>query len=154
MKLIGIEEHFLTADVERVWRSIGLDRIDPSAAFHAGEMACRLLDLADARLALMDETGLDVRVLSPTTPGLHDLGSESVAIARRVTDAVAEAVARHPNRFEAFATLPVAQPEAAALELERCVRELGFKGTMLCGRVGARTLDHPVLRPIFDQAAA
>jgi len=38
--------------------------------------------------------------------------------------------------------------------LERCVRDFGFKGTMLCGRVGARNLDHPFLGPILESAAA
>jgi predicted TIM-barrel fold metal-dependent hydrolase len=92
-------------------------------------------------------------VLSLTTPGLHELGAESVDLARRVNDNVAEAVARHPRRFQAFATLPVAFPQAAARELERCVTQLGFKGTMLCGRVGARNLDHPDMEPIFAAAA-
>jgi predicted TIM-barrel fold metal-dependent hydrolase len=75
-------------------------------------------------------------------------------MARRVNDALAAAVARHPTRFQAMATLPVAMPEEAALELERCVRTLGFKGTMLCGRVGTRNLDDPSLAPIFQSAEA
>lgn len=154
MKLIGIEEHFLTSDVADAWRARGLDRSDPMVAHDLGPMAQRLLDVADERIARMDETGLDVQVLSLTTPGLHELGEDSVDLARRVNDAIAAAVARHPHRFQAFATLPVAAPEAAARELERCVRDLGFKGTMLCGRVGARNLDHPALEPVFATAAA
>lgn len=152
MKLIGIEEHFLTAEVRHAWESIGLDAVDPSVAFHSGVVERRLLDLADDRLALMDETGLDVQVLSLTTPMLHDFGAESIDMARRINDALAAAIARHPTRFQALATLPVAMPEEAALELERCVRTLGFKGTMLCGRAGARNLDDPSLTPIFHSA--
>ena len=154
MKLIGIEEHFLTADVGNAWRALGLDTASLMVAHDLGPMAQKLMDLADQRIALMDETGLDVQVLSLTTPGLHELGADSVDLARRVNDALAQAVARHPGRFQAFATLPVAAPEAAALELERCVNTLGFKGTMLCGRVGTRNLDHPDLAPIFAAAAA
>ena len=154
MKLIGIEEHFLTSEVKDAWSAIGLEAADPSVAFHGGPLGKRLVDLAEERLSLMDETGLDVQVLSLTTPSLHDLGPDSVDLARRVNDAVAEAVARHPDRFQALATLPVASPDEAALELERCVRTLGFKGTMLCGRVGHRNLDHADLLPIFQSAAA
>ena len=154
MTLIGIEEHFLTAEIRDAWNAAGLDAVDPSVAFHSGQIAGRLLDLAEDRLALMDKTGLDVQVLSLTTPALHDLGPESVDMARRANDALAAAIARHPTRFQALATLPVALPEEAALELERCVRTLGFKGTMLCGRVGARNLDHPTLAPIFQSAEA
>ncbi|MBI1218173.1 MAG: amidohydrolase family protein [Rhodobacteraceae bacterium] len=154
MKLIAIEEHFLTPEVCNAWTALGLAATDPSVAFHHGEIEGRLVDLAEGRLALMDETGVDVQVLSLTTPALHDLGPDSVDLARRTNDALAEAVARHPARFQAMATLPVSMPDEAALELERCMRVLGFKGTMLCGRVGAHNLDHPSLAPIFESAAA
>ncbi len=154
MKLIGIEEHFLTTEVRDAWSAIGLEATDPSVAFHSGAIEARLFDLARDRLALMDETGIDVQVLSLTTPALHDLGTESVVLARRTNDALAAAVARHPTRFQAMATLPVAVPEAAALELERCVKTLGFKGTVLCGKVGDRNLDDPTHAPIFQSAAA
>ncbi|WP_343617254.1 amidohydrolase family protein [Novosphingobium sp.] len=153
MHLIGIEEHFLTPEVAQAWQDIGLAAHDPSVAFHGGPIEGRLTSLAEERLALMDETGLDVQVLSLTTPALHDLGDDSVDLARRTNDALAAAIARHPARFQGFATLPVACPDEAALELERCVRDLGFKGTMLCGRVGTRNLDHPSLAPMFESAA-
>lgn len=100
----------------------------------------------------MDETGLDMQVLSLTTPGLHDLGAESVDLTRRTNDLLAEVVARHPARFQAMSTLPVAMPQDAALELERCVRALGFKGTMLSGRVGELNLDDRALSPVFEAA--
>ena len=154
MKLIGIEEHVLTPEIRQAWEAAGLDAVDPSVAFHSGAIERRLLDLAEDRLALMDETGLDVQVLSLTTPMLHDLGGQSVDLARRTNDALAAAVARHPARFQALATLPVSMPEEAALELERCIRTLGFKGTMLCGRVGKRNLDDKSLSPILEAAEA
>ena len=150
MKLIGIEEHFLTPEVRDTYAAITLD--DPSLAHNAGTIETRLFELADDRIALMDETGLDVQVLSLTTPMLHDVGPESVAIARRTNDILAAAIARHPTRFQAFATLPVTMPDEAAVELERCVKTLGFKGTMLCGRVKTRNLDDPSLSPIFESA--
>ena len=153
MKLIGIEEHFLTTQVRDAWDAIGLGANDPSVAFHSGAIEGRLLDLADERLALMDETGLDVQVLSLTTPALHDLGPDSVDLARRTNDALATVVARYPTRFQAMAVLPVTVPEAAARELERCVTALGFKGTVLCGKVGGRHLDDPTVAPILECAA-
>ncbi|KKB64937.1 amidohydrolase [Robbsia andropogonis] len=152
MKLIGIEEHFLTSEIRDAWHALALDTTDPSVAFHSGSIEGRLLDLAGDRLALMDETGLDIQVLSLTTPALHDLGRESIDIAQRTNDALAEVVAHHPTRFQAMATLPVSMPDEAALELERCVKTLGFKGTVLCGKVGARHLDDPSLSPIFHMA--
>ena len=140
--------------MHRAWNAISLEATDPSMAFHSGRFETRLLDLAKDRLALMDETGLDVQVLSLTTPMLHDLGPDSFDLARRTNDAIAAVLARHPTRFQALATLPVALPDEAALELERCMTVLGFKGTMLCGRVGVRKLDHPTLSPILQSAEA
>jgi uncharacterized protein len=154
MKLIAIEEHFLTAEVQDAWSAIRLELADPSVAIHRGDIERRLVDLADERIGLMDETGVDIQVLSLTTPALHDLGPESVDIARRSNDMIAEAVARHPQRLQAFATLPVSNSEEAAKELERCVRTLGFKGTMLCGRVGDRSLEDALLFPILEAAAS
>ena len=51
MTLIGIEEHFLTAEIREAWNAIGLDAVDPSVAFHSGPIEGRLLDLAEDRLA-------------------------------------------------------------------------------------------------------
>ena len=153
LPLIAIEEHFLTEEVLRAWYDKGLSVTDPSLAHSTGLISERLLDLAQGRLALMDEAGVDVQVLSLTTPALHELGAESVDIARRCNDAIAEAIVRHPGRFQGFATLPVSDPQAAALELERCVKTLGFKGTMLSGRVGNRNLDHPDFMPVFECAS-
>jgi len=149
MKLIGIEEHVLTSEISNAWHAIGLDVTDPSVAFHSTVIERRLLDWGQERIALMDETGLDVQVLSLTTPALHDLGAESVEIARRTNDVLAEAVARHPDRFQAMAVLPLSMPNEAARELERCIHSLGFVGTMLCGRVGPDHLDQPRFEPIF-----
>ena len=154
IELIGIEEPSLTAAVRDAWEAVGLAATDPSVGIHSGDLERRLIDLADERIALMDETGLDIAVLSLTTPALHDLGRESIDLARRANDAVAEAVVRWPHRLQAMATLPVAMPDEAALELERCVNTLDFKGTMLSGRVADRNLDHADFFAIFQSAAA
>lgn len=153
MQLIGVEEHFLTPEVAQAWHAMGLAAIDPSVGANGGPFEARLMNLAEHRISLMDETGLDIQVLSLTTPSLHDFGADGIEIARRTNDAVAAAIARHPTRFQGFATLPVSQPDEAALELQRCIHELGFKGTMLCGRVGNHNLDAPFLAPIFECAS-
>lgn len=153
MKLIGIEEHFLTPEVRALWEEFGLERCDPSVAVHSGAVERRLLDFGRERLQLMDETGLDMQVLSLTTPALHQANRDSVDLSRRINDGVAEVLARHPDRFETLATLPIAHPDAAVREFERCVKQLGFKGTMLCGRVGDANLDDPVFANVFEEAA-
>lgn len=154
MEIIAIEEHYMTAEVQQAWNALNLAATDPCVAIHSGELERRLLDLSDERLSLMDETGVDVQVLSLTTPALHDLGAESLDMAKRANDAVAKVMVAHPSRFQGLATLPLFSPDEAAKELERCVNTLGFSGTMLCGRVGDHNLDHASLSPVFDAAAA
>ena len=101
----------------------------------------------------MDEAEVDVQVLSLTTPGLHNLeAAQSIELARRTNDLVAETVAKRPDRFQGFAALPTPAPDACAAELDRCVRELGFKGAMLCGRTRDKHLDHPDFHPMFEAA--
>jgi hypothetical protein len=102
----------------------------------------------------MDESGVDVQVLSVTTPALHNLEpEESVILARRTNDLVAATIATYTTRFQGFATLPTAAPKEAAAELERAVTRLGLVGTMLCGRTREKNLDHPDFLPMFETAA-
>lgn len=103
MRLIAIEEHILPQVVRDAWDAAP-PPYDPVSAFaDGGENGHRLADLGDGRIALMDEQGVDVQVLSLTTPGLHNLGSsESVDVAQRVNDLIAETCARRPDRFQGF----------------------------------------------------
>ncbi|HEY7536619.1 MAG TPA: amidohydrolase family protein [Gaiellaceae bacterium] len=96
-----------------------------------------------AKLAEMDELGIDVTVWSSAPPLFFydEEPAAGTAFARRFNDALAESIAGI-DRLLGFATLPLADPEAAAAELERCVRELGFVGAQT-GTFGAgnRPLD-------------
>jgi uncharacterized protein len=152
-KLIGIEEHFLTADIRAAWAASAIGQ-EITGGFDRGEIEEPLDDLGEQRLALMDESGIDVQVLSVTTPALHNLEpEESIALARRTNDLVAATVAKYPTRFQGFAMLPTAAPEEAALELERGVTRLGLMGSMLCGRTREKNLDHLDFFPMFETAA-
>lgn len=153
MKLIAIEEHFLTADIRAAWASSAIGQ-EGTAAFDTGEVAEWLDELGEQRIARMDEGGVDVQVLSVTTPALHNFEpEESVVLARRTNDLLAATIARHAERLQGFATLPTASPRDAALELERGVRQLGLVGAMLCGRTREKNLDHPDLLAMFETAA-
>jgi predicted TIM-barrel fold metal-dependent hydrolase len=150
-KLIAIEEHFLTPHIRAAWAASPIQ--DGTSSFDRGEMEQRLDDLGEGRITLMDEAGVDVQVLSVTTPALHNLEPhQSIDLARQTNDLLAATVEKHPTRFQAFAVLPTASPAEAALELDRTVTQLGFAGTMLCGRTRDKNLDHPDLRPIFATA--
>ncbi|BDI29496.1 amidohydrolase [Capsulimonas corticalis] len=153
MKIVAIEEHFLSPDVRASWAASSAGQ-DDSGSLHLGEMETRLEELSEARISRMDESGVDMQVLSLTSPGLHNLEpAEGVSLARRTNDLIAATVAGRPDRFDGFATIPASAPGEAAAELERCVRELGMKGGMLFGRTQDKNLDHLDFLPIFETAA-
>jgi predicted TIM-barrel fold metal-dependent hydrolase len=113
------------------------------------------VDLDAERIAAMDDTGLDVSVISMTTPGLQNLEpSDAMALQGVCNDRLADAIRRHPDRLQGFATLATPTPAAAAAELDRAVRELGFNGAMLYGRTRERNLDHRDFWPIFEASEA
>lgn len=140
MRVIALEEHFWTPAIAE---AIGALR-NPDTAAAQSPLAANLLDLGEQRLAAMDAAGIDLQVISHTTPGVQHLDPETaVALAREANDELARAVGEHPARFAAFATLPTPDPSAAADELERAVGELGMKGAMVNGHTGGRFLDDP-----------
>src|ERR1700761_9208026 len=156
MKTIGTEEHFVTDDVVMAWTRVDSPaRDDSRAGVPSGELRERLREVGDRRIAAMDEAGLDVQVISLTSPGLHNLpADEAVPLQVETNDRIAERVNAHPDRFQGFATLATPAPAAAAEELERAVTKLGLHGALLFGRTGERNLDHPDNWPIFEAAAA
>ena len=78
---------------------------------------------------------------------------DAVRIAREANDILSAIVKEHPDRFRTMALLSMADPEAAAAELERCVKELGFVCTMLYGQYKGRFYDEPEFFPVFQKAA-
>jgi len=94
-------------------------------------------------------------VLSVAGPGADLVpGQAGIDLARAYNDALAEACARHPDRYRGFAHLPMLAPEAAAIELERSVKQLGFHGVLVNGATDGLFLDHPSFDPILERAAA
>lgn len=153
LKIIGIEEHFLTREITAAWEASAIGS-EGTGNFDLGEIGLRLEDLGEGRLSLMDESGVDVQVLSVTTPALHNLEpAESVRLARSTNDLMAATVAKHPTRFQGLAVLPMPAPDEAALELRRAVVECGLRGAMVCGRTRDKNLDHPDFLPVLGTAA-
>lgn len=152
-RVIGVEEHAWTADLRDALLKYGGDETVTRMS-NQTEISRRLLDVGEGRLARMDANGVDMEVLSVTTPGTQPLPpAEAVPLAREANDFLADAVRRHPDRFSAFATLPTSDPGAAAAELERAVTGLGHVGAMLFPRTGGIFLDDDRFRPVFEAAA-
>jgi len=156
MRTVALEEHFSVPSLVR--------RISPEAIAKRGFGKRTMLpgrvnplellpELGDQRLASMDANGISVQVLSISGPGADLVdGAEGVAIARATNDHLAEAIARHPDRFQGFAHLPMREPEAAAAELARTVTSLGFRGALINGMSEDRFLDDARYRSILAAA--
>ena len=125
---IAIEEHINVPDL-----------VDDAGKYYPPDIWAKLrpalLDIEGKLLSDMDACGIEMSVLSLSSPGIQAIHEKqrAVDVARRANDFFAEQVAKRPDRFQAFASLPLQDPDAAAEELTRCVKELGFKGTMVNG---------------------
>jgi uncharacterized protein len=146
MRTIALEEHYVTKEFlsgPGAWLTSREGLIEP------------ISDLGEARIAAMDEAGIDLAVLSLAAPGVEQLdGPEAVELARSCNDELAAAVGRFPKRLAGFATVPVSAPDKAAEELERAVRELGFAGAVINGHSQGRYLDDRFFDPVLNRAAA
>ena len=143
MRIIAIEEHALPKD---------LDLPGTMGSAMPG-LLDQLDDLGEGRLAVMDAAGVDVQVLSVMGHGIQEAGAAGVELARAANDRLAAAVAEHPDRFGAFATLPLGDPAAAAEELRRTVGDAGFVGAMVFGQTHGRFLDDPEFAPVLATCA-
>jgi gamma-resorcylate decarboxylase len=94
-----------------------------------------LVDFQDTRLRFMDETGVEIMIASLNAPAIQGIPDvkRAVELARRANDVLAEEVAKRPDRFVGVAALAMQDPESAIAELERSVKELGFKGALVNG---------------------
>ena len=153
MKIIGLEEHVVVPELLAAWSSIPGFQQTTEKGFGDARIAQRLRNVSDRRISDMDDQGIDVQVLSLTTPGVHNLSpADSVVVAREANEALAEIVAKNTQRFQAFAAIPTPAPESAADELERAIVKLGFRGAMLNGRTGNKSADAPQFDSLYEAA--
>jgi aminocarboxymuconate-semialdehyde decarboxylase len=105
------------------------------------------------RLEDMDRVGIDVEVLSVSTPNVYFVeGKAQVEVARAVNDAYADLIAARPARFKGFASIPMDAGEAAVDELHRALDVLKLNGVVLLSNVRGRALTDPAYRPFFAEA--
>lgn len=117
------------------------------------------LSNVDARVKAMDGAGVALTVVSLTTPGVEGIFEASTAIetAKKVNDEIHNIYTAGPHaaRFRAFGCVPMQDPTAAAVEAERCVKELGFVGILVNGysNIGdantVQYLDEPQCEPFW-----
>ena len=105
------------------------------------------------RLEDMDRAGIDVEVVSLSTPNVFFADAEhQPAVARMINDSYAELIATHPERFKGFASIPMDAPDAALNELHRAIDELKLNGVILLSNIGGKPLTSPQYRGFFAEA--
>lgn len=161
MKIITIEEHFTSGRVnEKMFAHedqlakendlpVGPNKARLDLAFRA-----EIEDIGAGRIKFMDDNGISMQIISYDSTGPQSLAPElSIPLCKEANDDLAASIKKNPSRFAGFATLPMADPEAAAAELERAVKELGLKGALLSGNLDGRFFDHSFFLPVFAKAA-
>lgn len=149
---IALEEHFCAPGFNAY--SAPYTRALP--AEFVAKLDARLADFDDQRLAEMDAGNIEYVVLSQTMPGVQAEADRDTAVrrARENNEFLAERVARHPQRFGAFAHVAMQDPSAAAKELERTVVEHGFKGAMINGHTLGRYYEGGAFDVFWERAQA
>jgi len=106
------------------------------------------------RVKAMDKSGIDIQVLTLTTPGVErEEPKLATRLAKLTNDEFGQIVETHSDRFTALAVLPLQDPDAAVAEFERAIKVCGLKGAMLPSNVNGQPLDSDMFLPIFEKAA-
>lgn len=150
VRKIALEEHFLCAEVEPYWKATVEDVPPPILE----KILARLTDFGGLRLETMDRAGIAHSVLSIAGPGVQAERDSAVATrkARQANDFLAREIEKRPDRYSGLAHVALQDPHAAANELERCVRDLKFKGAMINGHTNGHYLDEAALHPFWERA--
>jgi uncharacterized protein len=163
MKIIALEEHYgLPVIYEAAHKAndpvaLVYDVLKKAGTFKETKTGFpeAIYDLGDGRIAAMDQAGIDVSILSYPTPNAEGLEpSLAKELTRQANDTLAATVSKYPERLLGFATLPMLDPSAAARELERTVRDLGFVGALINSNINGRYFDDKFFWPVFECAEA
>jgi 5-carboxyvanillate decarboxylase len=167
IRRIAVEEAFVTQEIADQWDAI-LDAgsIGEPGFRKMGETILsdspgtrliheRLIDLGEGRIRDMDEAGIDVQVISLTSPGVQVFAGHLAAeLASKANNKLAHAVQTHPHRFVGLAAVAPQLPKVAAREIERATTELGLKGVIVNSHTGGEYLDIKKYWPILEAAEA
>ena len=144
---IDVHAHYWTDDYIDLLVDLGQAGASAARGLGAGGGA-----ELEARLRLMDRAGVQMQVLSacPQLPYGED-GQKTARAARFVNDQYAGLVQRHPDRFAAFATLPMPHLEESLGEMRRALDDLGMAGVAMNTTVLGRALVEPEYEPVFAE---
>ena len=141
LPLITLEEHYISPKVREA---------SAAARTHYANFPSHLLSklesLSDERIQDLDKGNVSLQVIS------HGPGDIPSHICSAANDDLASAISKNPSRLAGFAMLPMSEPAAAANELERCVKQLGFVGALVDNHVNGQFYDDERFWPVFEKA--
>jgi 2,3-dihydroxybenzoate decarboxylase len=162
-KRIATEEAWAPSDLLATYRKMAASKSIDDPGFIAlwtrlganAQLVARLPDIGEGRIRDMDATGIEMQVLSLTSPGVQVFDAATAnRIASDTNDQVAEAIRKYPTRFAGLAAAAPQDPKAAAKEIERGVSKLGLKGVIINSHTRGEFLDDPKFWDIFEAAEA
>jgi len=171
-KKITVEEHFSTPEhLEKLWdifkkkypdaKVVEEEKyIDSDIPFipslnkpYMAQFFNKLYDIGTKRLESMDRSNIDLQVLSLISPGVQVFETKTaIKLARSLNDKLSTAVQKNPARFAGLASIAPQEPDEAADELVRAVKDLGLKGAVINSHTKGEYLDDPKYWVIFEQA--
>jgi len=140
--MIDVHAHYLTPRYRDALLAAGIEHPDGMPAIPRWSV--------ESALTTMDSLGIDVALLSVSSPGVA-FGDGTVDLARHVNDVAAAVMADHPTRFGAFASLPLPDVDAARAEIARALDDLGLDGVVLLTNVDGVYLGDVSLEPVLAE---
>lgn len=140
LPLLTLEEHYMDASLENEPEGLAAHMPVPP------QLGAKLLSLDSERINDMDASSVSLQVLS------HAPLDTTPARCTQINNSLQKSISKHPTRFAGFALLPLSDPAAAAKELERCVKDLGFVGALLDNHLHGKFYDDVSFWPIFEKA--
>jgi 2,3-dihydroxybenzoate decarboxylase len=162
-KRIATEEAWAPAELLNTYRKMAAAKSIDDPGFVAmwsrlgarAQLMTRLADIGEGRIRDMDAAGIDMQILSLTSPGVQVFDADTASsLASQTNDQVAEAVRKYPGRFSGLGAAAPQDPKAAAKEIERGVRKLGLKGVIINSHTRGEFLDDPKFWEIFEACEA
>jgi aminocarboxymuconate-semialdehyde decarboxylase len=148
-----IDIHCHTYPVEYVKEVERLSGSEAEKVLFCADIPIPIWDSAEKRLAKMDELGIDVDVLSTTLPPQSFGDKADLYLAQMTNDFNANLCSKYPNRFKAFANVPLFHPSNAIKELHRAINDLGFIGIATGTFISRIPLTSPEYLPFLTEVS-
>jgi aminocarboxymuconate-semialdehyde decarboxylase len=166
-RTIDVHAHVLLPGVEaavagqsglQAARDLDARRNGQAALAVSGAMVAERIPLltdVQARLAAMDQAGVDVQLVSPSPSHYHYWADEALAwtVAELANAGTAAHCAQAADRLHGLGLVPLQHPALAVKALDHALG-LGLRGVEISSHAPGRELSDPAYEPLWARAAA